>query len=148
MKMGLFFAVALTDLSRSAIGRAGAAAAPGSYCDSIRPRPASLRAALVWAAESPGRLVRGSALRNRCVPLHAQLPLTPQDLADAARCSEKWDHVRPRKPVLIHEVPDQFRRARRSPAPLSLLVASDQARLRCSSGVQITKELLLAGRLV
>src|SRR3984893_10814924 len=60
---------------------------------------------------------------------HAQLLLTPKDLADPAWRSEDRDHVRPREAVLIHEVPDQFRGARWSARPLALLIGSDQTRL-------------------
>src|SRR6516225_528071 len=60
---------------------------------------------------------------------HAQLLLAPQDFADAAWCSEEWDHVCSGESVLIHEVPDQLCRARRASRPLALFVGGDQTRL-------------------
>jgi hypothetical protein len=55
---------------------------------------------------------------------HAELLLPPQDFANAARRSQERDHSRPREPMLIHEMPDQFRRARRSARPLTLFIGS------------------------
>ena len=63
---------------------------------------------------------------------HAQ-PLL-QNLADPARRSKEWDHVRPREPVLVHKAPDQVGGARRSARPLALLIGGNQAGLRLKPG--------------
>jgi hypothetical protein len=69
-------------------------------------------------------------MKARTQPLydrHAQLLLAPQDFANAAWRSQR---LRPREPMLFHEIPDQFRRARLSARPLNSFLGSDQTCLR------------------
>src|SRR5262245_29870902 len=61
---------------------------------------------------------------------HAQSLLAAKNLADAARRTQDWDHVRARKPVLIHKVTNYIGGACWPARPLALLIGSDQARLR------------------
>jgi hypothetical protein len=66
---------------------------------------------------------------------HAQRILSLQDLTDAARCSQHWHHVGTAETVLIHEVPDKIRRARRSARPFAFLIGRrDQPCLRLEPG--------------
>src|SRR5215471_707935 len=68
---------------------------------------------------------------NHC---HAQVLLAAKNFADPARRAEDWNHVRARKPMLIHEITDDFGRTWWPPRPLAFLICSDQARLRCKAG--------------
>ena len=58
-------------------------------------------------------------------------PFLPRKhFADAARRAQDRRHVGARKIVLIHQVADQLRGARRPPRPFALLIGFDQTRLR------------------
>src|SRR5262249_61553717 len=61
---------------------------------------------------------------------HAQSLLAAKNLADAARRAQDWDHVRARKPVLIHKVTNYIGGAWWPMWPVAPLIGSDQARLR------------------
>src|ERR1700722_4098384 len=73
---------------------------------------------------------RTQALHHR----HAQFFFAAQDLTHPARRSEDWNHLCPRETVLVHEMQDQFSRARRVPGPLAVLVGRNQARLSLEPG--------------
>jgi len=88
---------------------------------------AGSRRFLRWRKEQVGRNMETGAqpLHHR----HAQPLLAPKDLADAARCSQNRHHVGAGKPVLIHEMADEIRHARRPARPFALLIGCDQTRL-------------------
>src|ERR1700736_1402193 len=61
---------------------------------------------------------------------HAQPLLAAKNFTDAARGAQDRHHVGSREAMLVHQVTDHIREARRPAGPFALLISRNQARLR------------------